>query len=238
MDGEVRARIQDVPNVGGSRLPAGRALDAGEIRALFDACRDDAPGAARDAAAFALMFGCGLRRSEAVAVRLEDCDMVTGTIRVIGKGNRERLVHARNGAGDALQAWRAWRGDDPGPLLVPVDRHRRAALDPPRPMSAQALMRRLKLRARQAGIGDCSPHDLRRTFVSAALDAGADLALVQRLAGHANPQTTARYDRRPEEAARRAADMVHVPFAAAMPGEGRTCPPASGHLLFDGSVLR
>ncbi|MYF09298.1 MAG: tyrosine-type recombinase/integrase, partial [Rhodospirillaceae bacterium] len=210
MDGEDCQRALSVPSVKGSRLPAGRALDTGELRALFAACRDGTPAGARDAAAFALMFGCGLRRAEAVAVRVEDHDAETGQIRVIGKGNKERTVYASNGGGAAIEAWLAIRGDAPGPILSPVLKGGRVSAG--ESMTAQALMMRLKRRARQAAIGDCSPHDLRRTFVSAALEGGADLAMVQALAGHANPATTARYDRRPEDAKRRAAQIVHVPF--------------------------
>ena len=215
MDGEDYHRAAAVRNVKGSRLPAGRALDVGELRALFAACADGTPSGARDAAAFALMFGCGLRRAEATATDLADYEAESGSLRVIGKGNKQRIVYATNGGQAALNAWLAVRGSDSGPLLAPVAKGGKVLAGSG--MTAQALMLRLKHRAKQARIADCSPHDLRRTFVSSALEAGADLAMVQALAGHASPTTTARYDRRPEDAKRAAAQLVHVPFATPAP---------------------
>ena len=217
MDVEDYQRAAAVRNVKGSRLLRGRALDGGELAALFQACADGTAAGARDAAAFALMFGCGLRRAEAVAADVADYDPASGALRVIGKGNRERIVYAPTGGKAALDAWLAVRGAHPGPLLAPVSKA--GTVQAGKGMTAQALMLRLKRRARQAAIAECSPHDLRRTFVSSALEAGADLALVQALAGHASPTTTARYDRRPEAARAAAARLVHVPYAGAGAGQ-------------------
>ena len=212
MDSDDYHRAAAVRNVKGSRLPTGRALDGGELRALFEACADGTPAGARDAAAFAMMFGCGLRRAEVAGADLEDFDPESGRLRVIGKGNRERTVYATNGGQAALAGWIAVRGSDSGPLLAPVTKGGTVLAGTG--MAAQALMLRLKRRAKQASIAECSPHDLRRSFVSSALEAGVGLAMVQALAGHASPTTTARYDRRPEDAKRAAAQLVHVPFTA------------------------
>jgi integrase len=208
IDAETYARINDVKATKGSRLPPGRSLSPGELRALFAACADGTAGGKRDAALFAVLYGGGLRRAEAVALDRADYHQDTGELRVRGKGDRERLAHATNGAAVALGEWLAVRGDEPGPLFCPVGKGGKVSL---RRLTAQAVLDRCRHRAKQAGIQPFSPHDLRRTFVGDLLDSGADVGSVQRLAGHADVSTTLRYDRRPEEAKRRAADMIQVP---------------------------
>jgi site-specific recombinase XerD len=199
------ARACDVPAVRGSRLPAGRALGPGELRALFAAVSTSAQGA-RDAALVAVLYGCGLRRSEAVSLDLAHRDR--DSLKVRGKGNKERVVYLPPGSQRALDAWLKIRGASPGPLFSSVDRAGRVTMARLADGSVSFVLKRL---AKRAGVAAFSPHDLRRTFVGDALDAGADLATVQALAGHASITTTQRYDRRGERAKQRAAAMLHVP---------------------------
>ena len=110
---------------------------------------------------------------------------------------------------DAVAAWLGHRGDEAAPLFMPIDKS--GALQPQR-LGDHAVYMALRKRAHEAGVAEFSPHDLRRTFVSHLLGRGADLSTVQRLAGHAQISTTARYDRRGEEAKRKASELLLVPY--------------------------
>src|SRR5882672_12260610 len=87
IDAEAFARIRDVQGVRGSRLPAGREVPMRELARLFRACAQAGASGVRDAAALALLYGCGLRRSEAVSVDMAAFD--GSNVRVLGKGNKE-----------------------------------------------------------------------------------------------------------------------------------------------------
>ena len=162
-----------------------------------------------------MLYAAGLRRAEAVALNVSDYDRESGELRVAGKGNKERTAYATGGAVEAVTAWLMGRGDAPGPLLCPVDKAGRVAV---RRLTPQAVLMACRKRARAAGVQRFSPHDLRRSFIGDLLDAGVDLATVQQLAGHAQVNTTARYDRRPEAIRRKAAELLHVPFRARSDG--------------------
>ncbi len=206
-------RAADLEPVRGSRLPRGRALQPGEVRALFAACEDDDPKkpamAARDAAILALLYGSGLRRAEAVGLELADYDREAGTLKVRGKGDKERLAHLGEASQAALEAWLFVRGVWPGALFVSINKGGQLGTGG---MSGQAMLYIARQRTLQASVAAFSPHDLRRTFIGDLLDAGADLSTVQQLAGHAQIQTTARYDRRGEATKKRAAKLLHVPY--------------------------
>jgi site-specific recombinase XerD len=205
-------KAASVKGVKNDTLPAGRELTSGEISALMADCGHDTTNAgARDAAIIALMYSCGLRREEVVTLALADLASEDGRLVVKGKGNKERTAWLTGGAARAVADWLAVRGDMPGALFVAVNKSGRMASQ--KHMTPKTIYNMLAKRANEAGVKSFSPHDMRRTFVSDLLDAGADITTVSKMAGHSSVTTTARYDRRPEEAKRKAASLLHVPYA-------------------------
>ena len=205
MDVESFQHIRAVRNLRGSRLPSGRALPQGEIRALFAVCEADRSClGARDAA----MLGCGLRRSEVVSLDLRDVVTQDRALRVLGKGNKERLAYVPAGAWQRLQIWiDEIRGETPGPLFTRIRRFGDVTLNR---LTDQAVYHILQVRQGQAGITKCSPHDLRRTFATAMLDNGEDLITVKDAMGHASVTTTQQYDRRGEQRLQDARDRLNL----------------------------
>lgn len=203
-------RICEIKNASGETIPAGRELTSGEIVALMAGCeKDPGPAGVRDAAIIALGIAGGPRREEMAALDLEKFDPETGRLKILGKGNKERLTYIDNGALDAMKDWISIRGSNPGPLFYPISRGGEVIS---RRLTNQAIYNLLQKRAKLAGVKAFSPHDLRRTFISNMLAAGADIATVAKMAGHSSVNTTARYDRRPEEAKQKAAGLLHVPY--------------------------
>jgi integrase len=209
------AKAAKLKPVRGSRLLRGRALTAGELRALFEVCARGGVIGARDAALLAVCYGAGLRRAEAVALDLADFDLASGELIVRhGKGDKARKVYLTNGGLRAILAWLELRGPTPGPLLLAIGKGGKVT---GRGLTPHAVLKACARLARRAGVTAFSPHDLRRSFISDLIDAGADYGAVSKLAGHEQLETTARYDRRPEHARRRAAELLHVPYVAATP---------------------
>lgn len=203
--------IADVDGIRGERLPAGRHVEAPELVSLFGACTSTTPGGVRDLALLGVLRVAGLRRAELSALALDDLDRAAWTLRVMGKGRKERRAYLAQ-VWPELEAWLLLRGDLPGPLFCAVAKG--GALKLASPLGESGIAWIVDRLATRAAIPHVSPHDMRRTFVGDLLDAGADLAIVQRLAGHARSSTTQRYDRRGERAAAKAAALLSVPRLA------------------------
>jgi integrase len=198
----------DLPSIREQKKLRGRALSPQEIEALMDACSSSHPIDIRDAALIAILRGGGLRRAEAVKLEMRDFLPSTGALEVrLGKGGKDRTVYLPEEAITFVENWLDVRGCEKGPLLCPIRKGGRMEL---RQMTADAVLKIVRRRASLAGVESFSPHDFRRTFCSDLLDAGVDIVTVQKLAGHASPVTTSKYDRRGEEVKRRAVQSLSL----------------------------
>jgi site-specific recombinase XerD len=148
-------------------LSAARALSPGEVGALLTACAGPWPGDMRDAAVLGVLYGSGLRRDEAVGLDVGDYLVEYRQLVVRGKGSKERLAHVASGTDLALDAWLDFRGGQPGPLFVPIEKAGTLTL---RRLSGQAVRLLLQRHADRAGVAACTTRDLRRTFVSEILE--------------------------------------------------------------------
>lgn len=155
---------------------------------------DSEPGEAallaRDLALAELLYGSGLRVSEALGLDVLDADPASGVVRVMGKGGRERMSPLSDTARDALSAWLAVRHEvDEGrgePALFLGARGGR--------LNRRQAARIIETLCLRAGLPQAiSPHGLRHSFATHLLEAGADLRSVQELLGHARLSTTQRY---------------------------------------------
>lgn len=194
VDPKTMAALAEARNFKGSRLLRGRALAEEEIRAMLEQCVQTVPLGARDGAMVAILRA-GLRRQEVVDLDLEHADLSgLGTLKVRGKGNKEREVPLPEGGRLLILKWLVYRGTDSGPLLSNT-------LDLPKlsRLSTTTVDDRVKAIWTAAclanGKRQPSPHDMRRTLATDLLDRGAELHAVQEILGHSNPTVTARYDR-------------------------------------------
>jgi integrase len=203
---------EELHRVPGDTPRPGRFVPSGDLAALLRAA-GSTPRGARDRAALALLFGCGLRRAESVSVDLADLVDEDGGPTVIvrkGKGGKSRRVPIPASAWSLLVAWRAVRGEDAGPLLTPVYASRYGAAVVVARLGRWGLHRALARLQASAGVAKLTSHDLRRTWISTLLET-ADLATVQALAGHSNSSVTVGYDRRPAATRRRAVAAIELP---------------------------
>ncbi len=210
--------IRDVRGARNENLPRGRMLCAEEKLAIFESCAAEGTHAsARDACLFALALGAGLRREECAELSVEAFDQASGTVRLRGKGGTQATLPLPAAAVSALRHWLAVRGGGRrvvGPLLAPVTKA--DVVRAGRKLSGEAIYKIVRRRAELSGISSCTPHDLRRTFISELLDV-TDAETARSLARHSSFATTGRYDRRPERARFQAIKGISVPYRRPRP---------------------
>ena len=188
----------------------GRRLSIGEITALMNVCSSDkSASGARDGAIIALGYGLGLRRVEIVRAQLRDYRGEDGVLLVKGKGNKSRTLPVDDGVKEALEDWLTVRGTEDGPLFSGINKG--GNLSSSR-LNARAIHELFGKRCQQAEVKEAGYHDLRRTFITDLLERKIDVVTVAKLAGHSDPMTTARYDRRKMDARREALSSLHVPY--------------------------
>ena len=151
------------------------------------------PLQARDRAILETLYGTGVRVGELASMNIGDCDFNEGSVRVLGKGGKERIVPLGESAREALQVYLPERRrllekakDDAGDALWLARTGRRLSV-----RQVQNIVRRHG--ALGAGRGDLHPHAMRHTCATHLLDAGADLRSIQELLGHSSLSTTQRY---------------------------------------------
>ena len=178
----------DMPKLG---RPLPKSLSEGEVESLLRAPDVAEPLGIRDRAMLELLYATGLRVSELVSVRLSQMNLKQGVVRVVGKGNRERLVPVGEEATKWIEKFLTDArldilGGRQSDYLFPT---RRSDY-----MTRQAFWHIIKRYAEEAGIAaSLSPHTLRHAFATHLLNHGADLRVVQMLLGHSDVSTTQIY---------------------------------------------
>ncbi len=179
------------------RLPKANTVE--EVEALLDAAgAEQTPRAVRDRALLELLYGCGARISEAVGLDVDELDLESATVKLLGKGSKERIVPIGSYARAAIDGYlvrarpvlAGGAGGKASPALFLNSRGGR--------LSRQSAWTVLRAAASRAGLRDdvrreISPHTLRHSFATHLLDGGADIRVVQELLGHASVTTTQIY---------------------------------------------
>lgn len=192
------------------RRPLPTLLDVDSAREVVETPSGDDARSLRDRAALELLYGSGLRVSELAGLDLGDVDVHAGTVRVLGKGNKERVVPFGPPCAKAIEAWLQVRDEL---------RHPRTGEQDPRALLLSVRGRRIGVRELQllvhkygavgAGRADLHPHAMRHTCATHMLGGGADLRAIQEMLGHASLSTTQRYTHVSIEHLMRVYDQAH-----------------------------
>jgi integrase/recombinase XerD len=190
-----------------------KALAEAEVASLLDAVTGDAPVQRRDRAVLEVLYGTGMRISELTGLSLSDLALEDEVVRVLGKGDKERLVPVGHHARSALGQWLGPEGRD---RVVPQRWARRGDSEAVflnlrgGRLSRQGAWGIVRCYGERVGLaGQLSPHVLRHSCATHLLDHGADIRVVQELLGHASIATTQVYTRVSVERLRLSYDSAH-----------------------------
>ena len=178
------AKLLEVPKLG-RYLPS--CLSIQEVNSIFEQIHPEKKGAQRDRVLLELLYSCGLRISEAIALEVENIELEAGWIRVFGKGSKERLVPLGDLAKEAIEKYRQEERSHFAPLsnhLILNQRGKSLSR-----MGAWKIVERLTRHLDKK----VSPHTLRHSFATHLIEGGMDLRMLQELLGHADISTTQIY---------------------------------------------
>lgn len=180
----------------------GTALDGNDVIKLISAMKtDNSSKGKRDLALLSVLLSSGLRRSEIVKLMMQDIDFESKSVLVVkGKGNKKRVQFLPDWSFEVLIEWLNCKPDKSNFVFTSTHKTQIA-----KPLSTATIYQIVTHNTKSILGFKCSPHDLRRTFVTELLNQNVDIATVSKMAGHANISTTQIYDKRGDEALIRAA---------------------------------
>ncbi|MCY9861182.1 tyrosine-type recombinase/integrase [Vibrio coralliirubri] len=200
IDIKTLSRVKRIKPVRGERVSKGRKVESEEIRALLETCRNrELIRDMRDAALILSMRAFGLRRSEVTDLKIENLNLNSRQLKILGKGNKERIVGVPDQIVPILQNWikrihsQDWKNKEPVYLFMPIHKTGKLRLAK---LSAGAIRYILHQRIEMTGIEKFAPHDMRRTFATGHLENNVEMSDVQKLMGHSDIRTTQKYDLR------------------------------------------
>ncbi len=177
----------DAPKLG-RYLP--EVLSVEEVESILDSVDNAGWTGLRDRAILEILYGCGLRVSEACGLQISHVYLQEGFVRVVGKGDKERLVPLGEVAADAFKAYLDARPQAAEPAFDDVAFLNKNG----RPLSRVAIFNLVKKQALLAGVRkEISPHTFRHSFATHLIENGADLRVVQEMLGHESILTTEIY---------------------------------------------
>ncbi len=188
---EGRGPDGELPSTGGFRKPKSlpKALSFEQITNLLNSADTETPSGLRDRALFEMVYGAGLRISEALSLTIDNANLEEGVVRVTGKRDKTRIVPLPTETAMWLRRYAATARPNllkkPSTLLILSDRGKA--------LLRQTAYQNLETMCRKAGLAQIGPHTLRHSYAVHLLKGGADLRAVQELLGHASIATTQVY---------------------------------------------